>query len=198
VRLSLLAIVPLLAVPSWADDAESKPRVSWAEAQSFERKLDTLKQPSQAKGRRESVSVTEGELTSYLNLTYAPRMPPGFSDVEIRFETERIHATGTLDLERVRGNVPPPSPWSPLAFLRGKVPVELTGRLQTQNGYGTIEIEQASLASIPVPIAFLEQIVSSATRKPADPDGFDIHAPFRLPYDVNRVRVEIARAYLDF
>ena len=201
-RLSCLAVALLLAAPAWADEAAapSRPAVSWTEAQSLGQKLDRIEKQSQVKGkgRRESVLVTEGELNSYLNLTFAPQMPPGLSDVDVRFEAERIRARGLLDLERVRGKAPPPSPWSPLAYLRGKVPVELAGRLETRDGYGTIEVEEASIASVPVPMSFLEQIVTSATRKPSDPDGFDIHAPFRLPYAVNRVRVELARAFLDF
>jgi hypothetical protein len=191
-------VLLLLAAPSGADDAASRPAVSLAEAQSLGRKLDILRQQTEVKGRRETVQVTEGELTSYLNLTYAPKMPPGLSDVDVRFESQRIRAKGVLDLERVRGNVPPPSPWSPLAYLKGKVPVECAGRLQTGNGYGTFEVEQVSIASIPVPMMLLEEIVSSATKKPSDPDGVDIHAPFLLPYKVNRVRVEPARVFLDF
>ena len=201
-RLSRLAVALLLAAPAWAEDAPapSRPAVSWEEAQSFGRKLDQIKTQSQAKGpgRPESVLVTEGELNSYLNLTYAPRMPPGLTDVNVRLEAERIRASGLLDLERVRGNVPAPSPWSPLAYLRGKVSVELAGRLQTRDGYGTFAVEEASIASVPVPMALFEQIVSSATKKPSDPDGFNLNAPFRLPYAVSRVRVGLARAVVDF
>jgi hypothetical protein len=200
-RSRLLAAV-LLAAPAWATDVATpaRPSLSWAEAQSLGRKLEDIEKRNHAKDkqRRGSVLITEGELNSYLNLTYAPQMPPGLSDVDVRLEAERIRARGVVDLERVRGKVPPPSPWSPLALLRGKVPVELAGRLQTRDGYGTIEVEEASIASVPVPMSFLEQIVSSATRNASDPDGFDIHAPFRLPYAVNRIRVELARAFLEW
>lgn len=199
---ALVLIAAVAALPSWAEDAPAaaRPGLSWAEAESLNRKLQAIEKRGQAKAARraESVLVTETELNSYLNLTYAPQMPPGLSDVDVRLASEQIHAKGMLDLERVRGKVPPPSPWSPLAFLRGKVPVELKGRLQTRDGFGTIQVEEAWIASVPVPMSFLEQIVTSATRKPSDPDGFDIHAPFRLPYAVNRVRVEMARAFLDF
>jgi hypothetical protein len=193
----------LLAAPARADETAgaTRPPLSWAEAESLGRKLEGIeKRNTQAKGKRrpETVLITEGELNSYLNLTYAPEMPPGLSDVDVRLENERIHAKGLLDLERVRGKVPAPSPWSPLSLLRGKVPVELKGRIQTRDGFGTIEVEEAWISSVPVPMSFLEQIVASATKKPSDPDGFDIHAPFRLPYAVNRVRVELARAFLDF
>src|SRR5688572_750792 len=196
----LLAV--LVAAPLWAEDAAgaARPAPTWAEAKSLGVKLEAIEKRYQTKAPRrpQSVLVTERELNSYLNLAYAPQMPPGLSDVDVRLDAQRIHATGLLDLEKVRGKVPPPSPWSPLAFLTGKVPIELKGTLTTSNGFGTIEIEEAWISSVRVPMSFLEQIVTSATKKPSDPDGFDINAPFRLPYAVSRVRLESARAFLDF
>jgi hypothetical protein len=196
-----LLLAVLLAAPAFAGEASPvRPPLSWAEAESLSRKFQAIEVQSQsARARRpESVLITEGELNSYLNLTFAPQMPPGITDVDIRLDSERINAKGMVDLERVRGKVAAPSPWSPLALLRGKVPVELTGKLWTSDGFGTIEVEEAWIASLPVPMSFVEQIVTSATRKPSQPEGFDIHAPFRLPYAVNRVRLEPARAFLEF
>jgi hypothetical protein len=196
----LRVVALLLAVPVWADDAAPpRPGLSWAAAESLSRKFKAIEIQSQMMRARkpESVLVTEGELNSYLNLTYAPQMP-GITDVDIQLDSDRINAKGLVDLEQVRGKVPRPSPWSPLALLRGKVPVELKGRLQTRDGFGTIEVEEAWIASLPVPLSFVEQIVSTATKKPSQPEGFDIHAPFRLPYAVSRVRLETARAFLDF
>ena len=190
----------LLCAPAWAAES-SAPRAPWtkAAAESLNRKFQAIEVQSQTVRARKpaSVLITEGELNSYLNIIYAPQLP-GISNVDILIDAGRIEARGMIDLERVRGKVPAPSPWSPLAFLRGKVPVELKGRLVTQNGFGTIEVEEAWISSVPVPMSFLEQIVASATRKPSDPDGFDIHEPFRLPYRVERVRLEPSRAILDF
>ena len=192
------ALPALRVAPALADDAAPR-TLSHAEAESLSRKFKAIEIQSQTMRARkpESVLITEGELNSYLNLTYAPELP-GITDMDIRIDSERIEARGLIDLERVRGKVPPPSPWSPLALLRGKVPVELKGKLRTRDGFGTIDVEEAWIASIPVPMSFVEQIVSSATKKPSQPEGFDIHAPFRLPYYVNRVRLEPARAFLDF
>ena len=195
-----LVLAVLLAAPAQAGEASaSRPPLSWADAQSLTRKFEAIEVQSQSLRARKpaSVLITESELNSYLNLTYGPQMP-GITDVDIRLDAERINAKGMVDLERVRGKVPAPSPWSPLSLLRGKVPVELTGKLLTRDGFGTIEVEEAWIASVPVPMSFVEQIVASATRKPSQPEGFDIHAPFRLPYSVNRVRLEPSRAFLDF
>ena len=42
------------------------------------------------------------------------------------------------------------------------------------------------------------QMVATATRSPRYPNGWDIHAPFRLPYAARRVRLEPGRAVLEF
>jgi hypothetical protein len=41
-------------------------------------------------------------------------------------------------------------------------------------------------------------MVATATRSPRYPSGWDIHAPFRLPYSARRVRLEPGRAVLEF
>ena len=199
---SPLLVALLLTAPAWAreDAPPARPPFSQADAESLGRKLEAIKKRTPGKGqeRRETVTVSESELNSYLNLTYAAQMPPGISDVDVRFKVDLIEARGLLDLDRVRDKMPEQSPWSPLALLRGKVPVELSGRLETRDGYGTLEVEEASIASVPVPMAFLEEIVGYATKNPTDPDGIDINAPFRLPYAMNRIRVELTRAVLYF
>ena len=200
-RSSLLVAV-LLAAPAWArqDPPPARPPFSQADAESLGRKLEAIKKRNLETGqkRRETVTVSESELNSYLNLTYAAQMPPGISDVDVRFKVDLVQARGILDLDRVRDKMPAQSPWSPLALLRGKVPIELSGRLDTRDGFGTLQVEEASIASVPVPMAFLEEIVSYATKNATDPDGIDIHSPFRLPYAMNRVRFELTRAVLYF
>jgi len=197
-----VALALLLALPAAGEDARPAPTrqgLSWPESESLARKLASIEERQRQQSRKpQSVLVTEAELNSYLNLGYAPQMPKGVSDVEVRLNYERIHATGVVDLERVKGKVPPQAPWSPLSFLSGRVPVEMAGRFLNEDGFGTIEWESVRLASIPVPISLLEELVSSSTRSAKNPEGFDIHAPFRLPYSVNRVRLEPGRAFLDF
>ena len=205
----LLALLPFLlsalaadAPPRGADApvrrAPGRTGLSWDEADSLGRKLAAIEERQKEKSRRsETVQVTQGEVNSYLNLTYASQLPKGLSNVEVQFARERIQAKGWIDIEQVRGVAAPPN-WSPLAFLSGNVPVELAGRLVNADGLGTIEWESVYVASIRVPISVLEQMVAQATRTEKNPDGVDIHAPFRLPYSVNRVRLEPGRALLEF
>jgi hypothetical protein len=185
-----------------ARPAPSRPGLSWAEADSLTRKLAVIEahhrqQPPPKSARKQTVQVTQGEVNSYLNLSYASELPKGVSDLEIRFGNERIDAKGSVDIEQVKGSVAAPS-WSPLALLGGLVPIELSGKLVTTDGFGTIELDSAYVASIRVPISVVEQMVASSTKSEKRPDGFDIHAPFRLPYSVDRVRIEPGKATLEF
>jgi hypothetical protein len=176
-----------------------RPALSRTEADALDRKFDELNDRHKA-GRviRGTVLVTESEVNSYLNLSPSVKLPRGLSDVVVRLEQERIHATGILDLDKVRDKMPNLSPLSPLYWLSGQVPVLLRGRLVNDDGFATVEWEDVRVGNIPVPISLLHQIVSSTTKSEDRPDGFDIRAPFRLPYSLRQVRIEPGRAYLDF
>jgi hypothetical protein len=179
----------------------TRPGLSWAEADSLTKKLAVIeehhKNPPARAGRAQTVQVTQGEINSYLNLAYASELPKGVSDVEIHLGNERIEAKGSVDVDQVKGKVATPA-WSPLSLLGGQVPIELGGKLVNDGGFGTIELDTAYVASIRVPISVVEQMVASSTRNEKHPDGFDIHAPFRLPYSVNRVKIEPGKATLEF
>jgi hypothetical protein len=189
--------ITTMALPASAQE----PPLSTGAAVALARKLAAIEKRGRNRpkgsGKAETVVVTEHELNSYLNLTLARDLPKGVSDVHFAIQRERLEATGQLDLDALdlkRGG----SPFSPLALLSGKVPVLLRGRLQSLDGFGTLQIEEAQLATIPVPLPFLERIVTSSTRNAQNPEGFDINAPFRFPYTLRRVRLEPGRALLEF
>jgi hypothetical protein len=197
--LALVALLPASIATAQAPPAAAP--LSNAAALTLAKKLASIEKRGRSKpkgsGKAETVVVTEHELNSYLNLTLARDLPKGVSDVHFAIQRERLEATGQLDLDSLdlkRGG----SPFSPLALLSGKVPVLLRGRLQSLDGFGTLQIEEAQLATIPVPLPFLERIVTSSTRNAQNPEGFDITAPFRFPYTLRRVRLEPGRALLEF
>jgi hypothetical protein len=201
---SLALVASLAAAAASVASAQAPaapPPLSVAAAQALAKKLASIEKRGRTKpkgsGKAETVVVSEHELNSYLNLTLGQNMPKGVSDVHFAIQRERLEATGQLDLDSLdlkRGG----SPFSPLALLSGKVPVLLRGRLQSLDGFGTLQIEEAQLATIPVPLPFIERIVTSSTRNAQNPEGFDINAPFRFPYTLRRVRLEPGRALLEF
>ena len=141
--------------------------------------------------------VTESELNSYLNLTLGAKIPREVRDVQVKLEQERLQATGLVDLDQVKSKVAVSS-LNPLLLMSGFVPVLLRGRFVNRDGFGSIIWEDVRVNAWSIPIGMLEELVARSTRKPDNPDGIDISAPFRLPYSVRRVRLEPGRAFLDF
>src|SRR5688572_9656292 len=174
--------------------------LSWDQANSLTRKLESIEKRRMEKSRKkQTVLFTQGEVNSYLNLTYAEKLPKGLKDVEVRLDRDRILAKGLVNIDRVKGKVGNGGGgFGPLSFLSGDVPVEIMGKLTSKDGFGLIQWETVYLASMRLPVSALEQLVLSATKTETNPEGFDIHAPFRLPYSVNRLRLEPGRALLDF
>jgi hypothetical protein len=204
VRAAVCSLVAVLSAPlahGAQRSASANPAAySRADADALDRKFDDLSERHKAGkvARGKSVLVTEHELNSYLNLSPSVKMPRGLSDVLVRLESERIHATGLLDLEKVRDKMPNLSPLSPLYWLSGQVGVLLRGRILNDDGFASVEWEDVRVGNVPVPISLLHQIVSSTTKSDDHPSGFDIRAPFALPYSMRQVRIQPGRAFLDF
>lgn len=195
-------MTPLLLAQ--AADSRSPPQragLTWAAADSLARKLGEIENALAKPARRKlpsSVEVSATELNSYLNLTLGPKMPPELSDVVFAIEPSRLAGTGVVDLDRLKAKMPPQGPWSPLNFLSGRVAVDLRTQLPSRDGMGTFAVEEVRLGGISLPISLLQQAVLQATRTRENPAGFDLGAPFRLPYAVRQVRLEAGKAWLDF
>jgi hypothetical protein len=147
---------------------------------------------------RQTIVVTEGQLNSWVNLSLASKLPDGLSGLELGLERDHLVARGTLDLDRVKPKVPSGAGTGLLAFLSGAVPVELRGRFSGVEGTGKVDVEEAVVAGISLPPSVVAQIVSQSTRSAKRPQGFDILAPFPLPFTARRVRLEPGRVLVDF
>lgn len=195
-----LALVLATAASQSMPTAPRTGPLSWDQANSLTRKLETIEKRLTEKSRKpQTVLFTQGEVNSFLNLAYTEKLPKGLKDVEVRLDRDRILAKGLVNIDRVKGKVGDGGgSWGPLSFLSGDVPVEIMGKLTSKDGFGTIQWETVYLSSMRLPVSALEQLVLSATKSEANPEGVDIHAPFRLPYSVNRLRFEPGRAILEF
>jgi hypothetical protein len=179
--------------------ASAEPAVSWEQARSLAQKLEKLEEREGGEGGKQvppAMVVTEGELNSYLNLSLGKKMPAGLADVQVLLDSDRIAARAMVDLEQVRARMADAGRWNPLSYLTGRVPLEVKGRYRHgQEGFGSVEVEEIWLATLPVPVSLLERVVSSAARGERP---FDIQAPFRLPYAAKRLRVQKGQARLEF
>jgi len=201
-----LAAWPLVLLVATQPPPPSPPpptpsRYAAADAESLTQKLEVLERRWQKKKppREKTVTVSEPELNAYVNLTLGPKIPRGISDVVFRLDRDRLAAQALVDLSEVQTKVPSGSLGGLLAFLSGKVPLQARGRLSAaEEGFSTFAIEEVTLSTVPVPVSVVEQLVASATRSAQNPQGFDVHSPFRLPYDLKRVRIQPGRALLEY
>jgi hypothetical protein len=195
------ALATLFVLLATAETPAPASTVSLVEAHAMVEKLASLEKRAKLKKapRKVPMSVSEAEINSYVNLTRGNELPKGLSDVIVRFESDQLVARGILDLDQLRGRGQLTEGLDGyLGFLSGEVPVEVTGRLRiVAEGVGAFAIEDAHLATFPVPVTVIERLVVWATKSAGNPQGFDIHSPFRLPYALRRVRLEPGRALLD-
>jgi len=195
------ALATLFVLLATAETPAADSTVSLVEAHAMVEKLASLEKRAKLgkAPRKTPMAVSEAEINSYVNLTRGSELPKGLSDVIVRFERDRLVARGLLDLEQLRGRgLLTEGLDGYLGFLSGKVPVEVTGRqLIVSEGVGAFAIDDARLATFPVPVTVIERLAVWATTSAENRKGFDIHSPFRLPYALRRVRLEPGRALLD-
>lgn len=196
---ALLAVGQAAASPAASPSGERV--LSWDLARSFAAKLEALerrpKQPDKRAPQR--VVVSEGELNSYLNLGLGAKMPPGLSGIDVVLDSDQIVARALVDLEQVKDKGLSPGAWNPLAYLGGSLPFEVKGSYKNaEANFGALDVAEMRLGAFPVPMSLLEQLVLAATRTHDNPRGFDIHAPFRLPYSAKRFRLQRGQVAIEF
>jgi hypothetical protein len=176
------------------------PGLSWEDADSVQQTVTRLERRLRA-GRpasAETVVVSQRQLNSYLNLSLGSSLPRGVTELAIEIQKDRLGARAMLDLDRVKQQLPNGAVSGVLAYLSGVVQVELVGRLSSANGVGQVQIDQATVSGVGVPVSLLAQVASFSTRSRAQPAGVDILAPFRLPWTARQIRLEPGRALVDF
>jgi hypothetical protein len=197
-----LAALLLQAAPAKGDPVRppAPAGLSWEDSDAVARQVARVERRlrSGKPASRETIVVTEKQLNSYVNLELAAKIPPALSGLQLHLDKDRLDARGLLDLDRVKSKVPAGAGAGLLAFLGGSVPVELRGRFSSAEGQGRVEVEEALVAGISLPASLVAQIVSQSTRSEKRPQGFDILAPFPLPYTARRLRLEPGRALVDF
>lgn len=197
-RVSLLLWAACCASTCWAAPVQAAaPAPSALDA--VVRKLEAVRSASARGGVPRPVELNEAELGAYLN--GALRLPRGVSGLGVRLDRDRLFASGTVDLEQVRQHLPPTATsgmLNPLAYLSGVVPAEFSLKLDTANGFGTVALESVSIGPVSVPVSVVEQVITRSTKNAENPEGVDVHAPFRLPYAIKRVRLQPGRAIVEF
>lgn len=149
--------------------------------------------------KRSPVNVFESELNSYVRFALAEKVPRGLREVRIVLREGRIELRGLANLsdfaelkDKAAGT------GSFLSLLAGEMPVEIEADFTSDRGFGQFEVRRAQVGPIPLSAALLSDLVARATIDAAHPTGFDIRAPFRLPYSAKRIKPRPALATIEY
>ena len=174
--------------------------LSWEDADQVAETVERLERRLKAgkPASREPITVSERQVNSYVTLALGSKLPASVSGLSFRFEPERLAASGMLDLDAVKDKLPKTGASTLLSFLGGTVPVTVKGRFRGASGQGQVVVEEATVGCISLPPSMLAQIVAQSTRSATKPAGFDLLAPFPLPWTARSVRLESGRAVVEF
>ncbi len=192
-RFALIAIAAL----ALGQAPESQPAVSPdPAAERVEKMLDELEAREKAQDKEKRTYIlTESDLNAFLaaKIKERPR-----KDVEsLRIEMKEAIFTTFLKVNFDEVDIKGDSVTKSLlkALLRGTQTIEFDGRLKTEDGKGTYEVERATLNGMPLPPSLVNSILSAVGRRQDPP--FDPMEPFDLPYGIKTVKVSPGKATLE-
>jgi len=162
------------------------------DADSLQRKLATITRNALLGAPRDNMratTISERELNAYLRYSAAGEIPAGVVEPYVAILGDgRVAGRAIVDLDAVRTQKQ--RGWGdPAGYLTGRLPVQATGVLRTQNGVGRFYLESAEVSGIAVPRVVLQEIVSYYTRTLEQPNGVSLDAPFELPAGIREVQV---------
>lgn len=196
------AVVVLALLVQMSGPGASAPKggLSRELSATFGKKLELLEKfERDPKAKRTPVHVFESELNSYVRFALAEKVPRGLREVRILLRDGRLELRGLANLsefselkDKAAGAA------SFLALLSGEMAVEIVADFKSDRGFGQFQLVSAQVGPLPLSPAIVGDIVARATVDAGRPNGFDIRAPFRLPYAAKRIRSSQALATIEY
>ena len=198
--IAAVLLIALAAQTVGTNPAAPRSGLSRELSDAFGKKLSILEKfEHDPKAKRAPVSVLESELNSYVRFALAEKVPRGLRDVRIVLREGRLELRGIANLSEFQElKDKAASAASFLSLLGGDMPVEIVADFKSDRGFGQFEVVSAQVGPLPLSAAMLGDIVARATVDATRPNGFDIRAPFRLPYAARRIRPQQAIATVEY
>ena len=165
-------------------------------AERVEKMLDELEARENAQDKEKRTYIlTESDLNAFLAAKIKERPRKDVESLRIEMKEEFFTTFLRVDMDQVdiKGDSMTKSLLK--ALFRGKQTIEFDGRLKTDNGKGTYEVERATLNGMPLPPSLVNSILSAVGRQQDPP--FDPMEPFDLPYAIKTVKVSPGKATLE-
>jgi hypothetical protein len=192
-RFALIGVVAFafLQTPSTPPAGSSDPG-----AERVEKMLDELEAGEEAQDKEKRTYVlTESDLNAYLAAKIKERPRKDVESLRIEMKESIFTTFLKLDMDEVEVKGDSMAKSLLKALFRGKQTIEFDGRLTTDNGKATYEVERATLNGVPLPPSLVNSILSAVGRQQDPP--FDPTEPFDLPYAIKTVKVSPGKATLE-
>jgi hypothetical protein len=185
-----MRIFPVLLAAGIALSAQSN-RGTVAQAEQFEQKLQQIlaNGNSESSAPRRTV-VTEDEINAYLRVKGPDLLPVGVTDATVSGDGPgRVSGRAVVDLDKVREKTSSGSLFDPLSYLTGRLPVTAAGILHTRDGTVRFELQSTTVAGVPIPKTFLQELVTYYTRSSDFPNGVNLDGVYDLPAGIREIQV---------
>lgn len=178
--------------------AASAPNVSRAHANAFQAKVQRIVQQGAVQnktGKPRSTTVSEAEVNSYLAFSAGDQLPVGVTQPTLVIQPQgRVSGRAIVDLDQVRQKKGTGGWFDLTSYLTGKLPVTASGVLRAENRAARFELQSAEVSGIPIPKAFLQELVSYYTKSTDYPNGIGLDQTFALPANIQRISTDTGRA----
>jgi hypothetical protein len=164
--------------------------VSRQQADVFEKKLETIERNAAAKASRAPARtpVTETEINSWFTYRSEPVLPDGLTKPSLTIVGNgQVSGTATLDLDAVAKSRQSGRTFDVWNLVGGQMPVTVAGVVRTRGGKGRFELQEASVAGIPVPRRVVQELLSYYSRSPRHPNGRRLEDEFELPAGIQMI-----------
>jgi hypothetical protein len=160
-------------------------------AEAFAQKVAQIRRQSEVGSRAaRRTPLTQDELNSWLAYQSQPHLPNGVSAPEVTIVGQgRVSGNAVVDLETIAKRRSSGGSLDPWSLVGGRVPVTVTGILHTRDGMGRFEMQSAEISGLPVPPAFLQELLSYYSRSPERPQGVRLDDTFSLPANIRQIEV---------
>ena len=160
-------------------------------ANTFSQKVTQIRKQGEVDSRSaRRTTFTQDELNSWFAYGAQPYLPSGVSSPEITIVGEgRLSGNAIFDLETIAKRRSSGGTLDPWNLLGGRVPVTVEGILHTRDGMGRFEVQSAQISGVPVPAAFLQELLSYYSRSPQRPQGVRLDDTFSLPSRIRQIEV---------
>jgi hypothetical protein len=156
----------------------------------LEKKLEELRDRYEnGSPEAKEFEIQESEANEYLRAQVAT-LPEGVENPWTRFEEGMTVVGATVDLDKFRPNLPTSMLFQ---LLSGRVPVEITARVEGASGVGKLDLVRVLLGGLELPASLVSAMTQSKNASQFLPPGFRLGEQFELPYDLESIRCQLGK-----